>query len=563
MAPKKEQPISLKFIILSVAFIIGLLVYLTSPNELKEIQKTKTFEETLEYRNHDYASHSASESIRNRLESEDLESTRQYQKIQQQSQYQRTKQQKEINNTTTYVSNKKQINYQEDENFYKLLDNLKTYTPKSVSSAENIVRKILKYKGYPEYILTIKINESEDLKQKTQGSYIAALFNIQTGEMHINKVPLYQLQTEEVVAIIAHELDHFDKIAQVCKSMGTNAFIKMLNDNNMQNVNYTFWNNAQAKANISNFDSQFYKDALVRYINQGTIDLVSSYSDLYRLSEHMRNPLEISAYEVSDFIFDYYNIETIEGPIKKLVKRFNSLDWTIYNLISKNEILKDERIALFDYFFMQAIANSNSKYQAAYNDCIQNRNGNMSNFWLAFEQDHQSFYNKNSQMDSRTYNNIMYLLDKTEQLAQRGLSTDEICNALKFKVNTLYANLVFPNAVKYMTTAANDYIAFINKNKISKPEDELQMILLLICIENKLFKNNQEEMKNLYYIEIPETLREYYPEPTKSKKFHFIYKNSAFINILNERRRNNPSLTEQTLLGDLLYETRPFENVKY
>ena len=187
----------------------------------------------------------------------------------------------------------------------------------------------------------------------------------------------------------------------------------------------------------------------------------------------------------------------------------------------------------------------------------------MSNFWLAFEQDHQSFYNKNAQMDSRTYNNIMYLLDKTEKLAQNGLNTDEVCNALKFKVNTLYANLVFPNAVKYMTNAANDYIAFINKNKISKPTEELQMILLLICIENKLFKNNQEEMKNLYYIQVPETLREYYPETTKSKKFHFIYQNSAFINILNERRINNPSLTEQTLLSDLLYETRPFENVKY
>ena len=562
MARKKDQPISLKFIIISVAFIIGVLVYLTTPNEMKEIRKSKTFEESLEYRNNDYESHSVSESIRNRLEREEAETARNFQQ-KQQYQNQRRHVQNETNKRITYIAQKTKVDYQEDENFYNLLDNLKTYPQKSVSSAENIVRKILKYKGYPEYILTVKINEEDNLKQKTQGSYIAALFNIQTGEMHINKVPLYQLKTEEVVAIIAHELDHFDKIAQICKSMGTDAFIKMLNDNNMKDVNYTFWNNAQAKANIDGFDSQFYKDALIRYINQGTIDLVSSYSDLYRLSEHMRNPLEISAYEVSDFIFDYYNIQTIEGPIKKLVKRFNSLDWTIYNLISKNEILKDERIAIFDYFFMQAIAESDSKYKTAYNDCVQNRNGNMTNFWLAFEKDHQSFYNKNAQMDNQTYNNIMYLLDKTEQLAQSGLNTNGICDALKFKVNTLYANLVFPNAVKYMTQAANDYVAYINKNKISKPEDELEMILLLICIENKLFKNTGEEMKNLYYIQVPETLKEYYPEKNKSQKFHFIYHNSAFINILNERKESNPSLTEQTLLSDLLNEIRPFENVKY
>ena len=73
MARKKDQPISLTFVILSVAFIIGVLVYVTSPNEIKEIQKSKTFEEMLEYSNNDYNSHSASESIRNRLEREEDE----------------------------------------------------------------------------------------------------------------------------------------------------------------------------------------------------------------------------------------------------------------------------------------------------------------------------------------------------------------------------------------------------------------------------------------------------------------------------------------------------------
>ncbi len=562
MAHKKPQPISLKFLILSVTFIIAFLVYATTPNEMKKIKNSQTFEEKLEYRNKDYESHTAAESIYNRLSRE--ESANQI-RIKQESNQQREYRQpvkEQYTNQTKQPISKKKPDYSEDKAFFALLDELKNYSPKSITSAESIVRKILRYKGYPDYIVNIVSEEESNLKQKTQGSYVAAYFNIQTGQMHLNKAPLYQLEIEEVVAIIAHELDHFDKIAKICKSMGTAEFIKMLNDNKMGDVNYTFWENAQTKANIEDFDAKAYKDALVRYINQGSIDLVSSYSDLYRLSEHMRNPLELSAYSVSDFIFSYYNIENNEGPIKKMVRKFNNLDWAIYNLISKNEILKDERIALFDYFFMTAILQSNQKYQAAYYDCIQNRNGNMSAFWLEFEKDHRSFYNKNEQMDQRTYNSIMYLLDETEKLANSGISNEEICDALKYKVNTLYANLVFPNAVKYMTNAANDYISFINKNRISRPQDELQMILLLICIENKLFKNSQEEIKNLYYIQIPELLKTYYPEKNKNQRFHFIYKNEAFKNILINKKNENPSYTEQSLLIELLEASRPFENVK-
>ena len=51
MAQKKEQPISLKFLFFITVFIIVILVYATTPNDIKKIQKTKTFEEMLEYTN--------------------------------------------------------------------------------------------------------------------------------------------------------------------------------------------------------------------------------------------------------------------------------------------------------------------------------------------------------------------------------------------------------------------------------------------------------------------------------------------------------------------------------
>ncbi len=562
MAQKKPQPISLKFLVLSVTFIIAFLVYATTPNEIKQIKKSQTFEEKLEYRNKNYESHTAAESIYNRLSAEEDANTRRIRRENNQQQKHIQTQKQPFQTQVKKVEKKVETDYTKDKAFFALLDELKKYSPKSMSSAEGIVRKILRYKGYPDYVINIVSEEQTNLKQKTQGSYVAAYFNIQTGQMHLNKTPLYQLNIEEVVAIIAHEIDHFDKVAKICKSMGTAEFVKMLDENKMGDVNYNFWERAQSKANIDDFDAKYYKDALMRYINQGQIDLASSYSDLYRLSEHMRNPLEISAYGVSDFIFNYYNLPNNEGPIRKMVKKFNSLDWAIYNLTSKNEILKDERIALFDYFFMQAIVKNNKNYQNIYYDCIQNKNGNMSEFWLDFERNHKSFYNKNEQMDEKTYDVIMSLLNETEKLANLGITNEEICDALKYKVNTLYANLVFPNAIKYMTNAANDYISFINRNKISRPEDELQMILLLICIENKLFKNSPEEIKNLYYIQIPELLTTYYPIKNKNQKFNFIYQNEAFKNILKKKKNENPSYTEQKLLSELLKASRPLENIK-
>ena len=76
----------------------------------------------------------------------------------------------------------------------------------------------------------------------------------------------------------------------------------------------------------------------------------------------------------------------------------------------------------------------------------------------------------------------------------------------------------------------NDLIITEIENHISKPKEELQMILLLLCIENNLFKNNNTEIQNLYYLKMPEEFKKYYPETTKGQKFHFIYKNTAFIN---------------------------------
>lgn len=550
MAQNKEQPISLKFLFFFTVFIIVILVYATTPNEIKQIKKSKTFEEMLEYTNTKQNSTTDINSPNIDYKKEEVKSA----PIKNQNYISTVK--------NNYISNIQPAQNTMQE-YYDLLDRMQKYPAKSINSAENIVKDILRFKGYPEYTIRVISDEASSMKQKTQGSYVAATFNISSGVMHINKVPLYALNIEEIIAIIAHELDHFDKIAQICKYMGMAEFQKLLNDNNMQGVNYEFWNKAQKYADINGFRGDYYKDALIRYINQGSIDLVSSYSDLYRLSEHVRNPLELSAYEVSDFIFEYYNLPNEEGPLRKLISKFNGLDWTIYNLINQNEIIQNERIAFFDYYFMNAIISEFPKYREVYNDCIVNKNGDMTSFWLAFEKDNESFYNKTMQLDEKTYKNIMQLLEKTNELAKGGINQEIICTALKLKVNTLLLNIVFPNAIKYIKSAAYNYLRYIKQNNITNSKDELQMILVLLCIENDLYTNKNSEIPSLYYINLPKELERLYSITNKNRKFHFIYKNKEFENILKEKKAQDASITDQKLLSELLYSTRLNDRIKH
>ena len=548
---KKEQPISIRFVLALIAFVIVFLVYVTTPNEMKKIKESRTFEEMLEYTNP--TSHSKTTAEENIIKTQQAEDST-YKEID-----------NNIENRKYQIQNqqipaqKRKVDYKSDENFKALLDELRQLPAMSSSSAEIIVKEILKYKGFSEYSINVVIEE-ENTQQKTQGSYVAAYFNISSGNLHINKEVMYQVGIEQTIAIIAHELDHFEKNAQICKALGTAEYSKLLTENKMLGLNVAFWENAQKYADITNFDAKFYKDAIVRYLTQGSIDLTSSYSDLYRLSEHMRNPLELSAYEVSDFIFDYYNVENEEGPMKKMVSKFNSLDWTIHNLIAGDSLLKDERIALFDYFFIQAIISVYPQYRDEYQKCLDS--GNMTDFWLAFEKDHESFYNKNMQLDEKTYQSIMTLLDRTELLAKQGINNDIICNMLKFKANTLLANIVFPNAIKFIKEAANDYLSFTKKNNISNAKDELKMILTLICIENNLTTENKDKDITLYYLTFPKEIEYLYEIRTKNRRYHFIYRNAEFQNLLKEGKSNNPTLTDQQLLTNLLNENRLNDRVK-
>ena len=533
MRRKKTNKISLKFIFFLLVILSVIVFYISQPSDNKKINKSKTFEEMLEYSNTNSTS-KIKEQEDNRI-SEDYEKEN---KVRTSKQIQ-------------YIPQKQieQANYTTANNYDRLLDSLSEYPAKSISSATNIVNKLLVYKGYPQNCLRVVSSDIDQSKSKTEGSYQVANFDFSSGNMYISSKMLYELDTKVLIAIIAHELDHFDKLVKVCKYMGLQQFKQLLEDNKIKNIDVSFWSRASMYANLKDFNGEYYQKALTRFITQNDLELTSSYSDFYRLSENIRNPLEISAYAESDYVYRHFNIPIEEGPMKILIKKFNDVDWGIYNTISQNPLIKEERIAIFDYFFLEAIITRFPDLQSIYNECRLQKNGDLTAFWYAFENNVRSFYQK-GEMDKETYNKMLNILTITESKIRQGITDEEIATALKYKINTLFSNLVYPNALKNLEKTTINYLKYIKEKNINDAAQELKCILILINMENEITTTNPESKTSLYYINIPESLTKIYKVADKRQMFINIYNNPAFKSTLEQNQ------TEQKHLEKLLAQNK-------
>ena len=529
MYNKKENHISIKFIFFLLVIFSIIIYYICQPSGNKNINKAKTFEEMLEYSNttsYPTKKDIADKELKDSVEIKNNRSTQPIPKVSQ--------------NKEDVVTTK---NTEEDYN--KILDIISQYPAKSIDSARNIVNRLLVYKGYPQNCIRVIPSDIDQSKSKTEGNYMVANFDFNTGNLYISSKMLYELDTKKLIAVLAHELDHFDKLAKICKYMGITEFEQLFKDNNIKYIDTSFWNKVATYANIENFNGKFYQKALTRFLTQNNLELTSSYSDFYRLSENMRNPLEISAYEESDYVYKYFNIEIKDGPMKILTKTFNDVDWAIYNTISKNEYVKDERIAIFDYFFLEAILKTFPDLRTEYNICQNQKNGDLTYFWLTFENSVKSFYQK-GKMDNNTYLKMLNLLNTTEEEVKKGITDNEIATALKYKINTLSSNLVYPNALDNLKKTTISYLKYTKEKNIQDSEQELRSIITLINIENEIFTTSTNKNVSLYYIKIPEILTKIYGIKEKKKFLVYIYNNEAF------KAQKNSNQTEQELLQKLI-----------
>lgn len=532
MSRKKVEPISKKFVFFLIFMICFSLYYVLKDDKIKKIKKDATFQEMLEYNYDSYTVQKPQNFFKNIEEEPTVQRRQRSQSIETpQHNYYQSSVQDELRTTE----------------YNKLLDSLKSSPYKSTFYINVMVNQLLKFKGYPQNIIEVKKADINQSRAKVQGSYLIANFDITTGILNIDESILNKLPVTTVIAVLSHELDHFDKIASICRYMGVDNFEALLNENGIRNVDTSFWRIASTFGATQNFDGEYYKQALERFIEQNKLNSIGAYTHFYRLAENIRNPLEISAYEQSDYVFNHFGITVQNGPTQKLVKEFNDIDWIIYNKIQANNMLKRERIAIFDYLYTNALIEQMPDLKAAYDSCINFRNGDLSTFWGTYKFKMKNFYQNNGQLNLNEFNTIMAALNATKTKANNNISIEDYTNAIANKINTLKSLHLTEQDVEELKFSTENYIKLTEENKIQNPKQYLNCVLILLCIENKLNRSNINDKLSLFYLKFPKSIQ----KNKKQKQLLIeLYNNFSF-------RAGKPSYrSEQEHLIELINQTR-------
>ena len=537
MSRKKVEPISKKFVFFLI-FMLGFgMYYVLKKDDIEDITSSQTYEEQLEYHDDIY------DRRKQRLEREKAEEL--------------TKTSKEITTIqkSEYEENKRRVltQYSDEEiitnssnTYERLLDALKSSPYQSTYYINIIVDQLLTFKGYPKGTIKVKRTDLNNSRAKIQGSYLVANFDVVTGTLNIEEAILNQLPSTTIIAVLSHELDHFDKIASICRYMGVDQFEALLNKNGIANVDTTFWRIASTFGKTQDFNGEYYKQALERFISQNKLSSIGTYTDFYRLAENLRNPLEISAYEQSDYVYNHYGIKVQEGPTQKLVKEFNDIDWLIYNQIQTNSVLRWERIAVFDYLFANAVIEQIPDLKSTYNSCINLKDGDLTAFWNAYKSKLKNFYSYNGQLNANEFATLMSVLNSVKAQATKNISQENLTQALANKINTIKDSPLTEEEISDLKRSAENYI-ILEQNKETK--QVLICKLILLCIENNLTKDNMNEQISLYYLKFPSSissgknqkqeLLELYNHPSfKAEKPSYQSEQEYLIELINKHRLN-------------------------
>lgn len=537
MRKEKQEPISMKFIFF-IVFMISLTIYYVFHDDKTEniTQKEQTYEEMLEYHDGELYSH---------LDKEDNTQKEQNKR----KRVQRRERNTNLQSSTLTVKDNSQIDKTE-EKYKRLLDTLKDYPHQSSYYVNVIVNQLLMFKGYPQDIIKVSATNLNQSRAKVQGSYLVANFDFKSGQLYIEESILNQLSSTTLVAVLAHELDHFDKLASLCRYIGVEQFENILNKNGILNVDTTFWRMASAFGKTKDFNGEHYKEALERFVSQNKLQDIGAYSAFYKLAENLRNPLEISAYKESDYVYNHYGITVQEGPTQQLVKKFNDIDWAIYSKIAYDTMLKTERVSVFDYYYSKAILEQMPDLANVYATCLTIREGDLTQFWTAYKNKLNSFYKNNGQLNATDYATIMTLLNSTKTKIKNDLTKEDIALILKNKINTAKDEAYTEDNISDLKNTIVNYLKHTKKNNIVDEKQNLISSIILICIENKLYKKNKGEELSLYYLNMPEVLMQINDIKNKKQKLLFLYNNPSF-------KTSKPSYqTDQEYLIELINKYR-------
>ncbi len=527
---------SVKFVFIAIIVLLFTVFYIAVPSKNSTKTNVKSFEDMLEYRNFD------NNSIQNQSEKlppDDIEKNDEnyIQSSEQDSHY--TSQNQNYNNNE--ITNTRNL-------YNELLDNFAQYPAVSVLAVKEIVNELLLAKGYPENSFNIVFSDVDYDLNSPFDYYKFAELNILTGTININTAMLENSDIKTVVAVLAHEIDFADKILMVRKSLGMEQFSNIFAEKGIPGLNVGFWSSKSFYADTDKFNKELFVNALKDLLVDKNYLPINPYENFNRLLKTFQNPLKVSAYNTSNYIFDYYNVSDNFESFKDIIQKFQLIDTKLQDILNKTEFISSEKDAVFNYFYANAIKNSIREFYSEFNSCIENKEGNLNTFWDDYEKKYFAF-NKYGKVTDKIYKEISTLLNNVNDSIQQDINLSETAAALQCKINTLKYNLYNDIDIKQLRSSILNYLQYIKKEGVDNPKQELNSLLLLLCIDNGLYTNNKDKDISLYSLNIPQEIQILY-NIKKNRRFVFLYNNSEF------KLTNTQQSSESAKLIELLNSSR-------
>ncbi len=460
-------------------------------------------------------------------------------------------------------------------NFYSLLDKLKTLPINKKETVSTIVGELLKFKQYPANIINVEFENIPQSAINNTETITIAYFDYEKGIIKVNELALSQITTPELIAVIAHELDHFDTIAKIYKGLDLKSQTSIITDYvQMPNpFNKTFWSKASEYANSTTINLEEYLFELVKYINKEEIHTLSIYPYLNQIATHTNNILEKRAYKTSDDIIDYYKIQKPKESIRLFAEDFEKIDNKITSVLKQYKYLSEEQECIFDYFLIQALIEENPRYKTLYQEITLYNNSDMTPILKKFLEENKELFTIDQKTQNNSFAKITDIIKKIQTKTDATITSDIILKSMEYKINTIKNNIHKESTKEVLKKKILNYIKFAKEINMLTPEIELDYLITLICLENNIYTNNTNSFHS-FYSNVPKELYDLYKienklqeaqnnasredkellakKEEKLKKFAFykeIYKNAAFI---EEKENNYNEMEDAEILKDLV-----------
>lgn len=443
----------------------------------------------------------------------------------------------------------------------KVLNRLKAINSDVEENIKSIKTIFMEGLGYDPSLIEVQMKDFP-----SQGLFNPIIssggFHFYSGEYILNKELINGLSKDELAVIMRHELDHFDKAAKLCKSIGVDEYEKLFKevdkkflvglDGKELTFNREFWEKAIQNVDATGFDAAKYSDALKSHLNIAVNYEPGPYGDYLSKVQYISNPLEVSAYNIENSVKKGLNLSVTEHPFEHIKPLFNKADEelnALHSLLKNTPGLENSKAALFDYFYEKAIIESDTELASLYKQIKSSTTSDEK----AVQRFQELMSKKINLLNGTIFSPSDEVYEKqifeaTANLIKGGIISNEITEALGSRQQMLIqqlTNILNSAGQKDMLKIAlgknsNNFLAYLDAKKIEDANAILKLLLTKIHCENNISRIFPPEIEKLNI-----------PNEVKDR----IFSNKAFIELLEKNNLKVTPENNNAALAVLLQQT--------